>query len=278
MNPELVAAIASLALAAKQNAESVDAVIVPDGYKLQALEQFDNVPKHYRARFETSVLPEFVAYCTQYTEKSQTTSSQTTNVFINLDNMKACAIFDMGTPENPQWGKHRATLALNKTPAYSRLLDDQHKMLSQQNFLDFAEDWQTEISFFDENGEPIDSKKAKNALRKLKSEHTAVFEQQTEQYSASRSALESIEIKSGDIKPPAFFKFSCQPYEDFPCLNFTCQLRITNNDKKDLLFKYRIMQLDSAKQNIADLMRVKLKSGLEQVNASVFIGDMSYQI
>lgn len=272
MNQEIITAIAALILAAKQNAENVGAVIVPEGYKLQPLEQFDAVPQHYRAAFSTSVLPEFVAYCKQHTGESQTT-----NVFINLDHMKASAIFDMGTPDNPQWGKHKANLTLTKNPAYSKLLEEQHRTMSQQQFLDFVEDWQGEISFFDENSEQLDSKKAKNALRKLKSEHTAVFEQQTEQYSASRSALESIEIKSGDTKLPAFFKFSCEPYEDFPCIDFTCQLRITSNDKKELLFRYRIMQLDSVKQIIADLMRDKLKSGLEQVNANIFIGDMNYQ-
>lgn len=260
---------AALAGAGPLNNDS--AIVIPDGYKLQSLEHLQPAPDHFKAKFTTTILSEFADYINMH-------GTAFTGVFIDHQAMMAQAIIDLGNQDLPLWGKHRADIELQKTPAYEMLLKLNNAPLPQQAIIDFAEDWIGNIKFFfdDEKREESFAQTIKT-LRRLKINANASNEQNVGNFNNSRSALESIEIKAGQDELPAGFWFEVIPYEGFDSVVFTCQLRAVHDDK-NVTLKYRIGQLEMITETIARQFREKLINGIKaDLNANIFIGKMAYQ-
>lgn len=276
MDNTAIKAITDLALSQAANdaisGKGIDAVVISKDQQLQSLEHLNAVPDLFRGKFSTSVLDEFNAYINKH-------GYPDTAVFIDQDNMTAHSIIDMGDHADPQWGKHRAGIGLINTPAYNALLVSSDRTLQQQDFIDFAEDWQDNILFYfgDEavTG-PAAFKKIIQTLRRLKVSANASTEQTVGNFSATRSAMESIEIKAGQDELPTGFIFTATPHDGFEKVAFDCQLRAVNDDK-NVKLKYRIGQLDLHKEQIANAFRDKIKAGITKEGVSIFIGNMSYQ-
>lgn len=84
-------------------------------------------------------------------------------------------------------------------------------------------------------------------FRRVKVGFNSTKEQEINTHSASRSAMESVEIKAGNEQLPTRFLFSTVAYEGIKAINFECQLRTSSNEK-EVCFKYRICQLDATKE------------------------------
>lgn len=245
------------------------ATVIPDNWKLQTLEHLQSQPDHFRGHFTTTALAEFIGYANQH-------GSENTGVFIDPDSMTAAAIIDLGNHTAPEWGKHRASATLKPTPAYAALLKSADETLQQQAFIDFIEDWAGPIEFYFEDGELSDAATAVKTLRRLKVNANAEQEQTVGNFAASRSALETIEIRAGYEKLPAGFCFIVDPYEGFEQHTFNCQLRAVSDDKAVKL-KYRIGQLEMIKEAIANEFRDRIKAGITEQGVSIFLGQMAYQ-
>jgi len=256
-------------------------VAIPNDYKLSSLEAFKESPNLYKASFKTSILSEFEAYV-------HANAIDNTCVFIDHLKMEALCIIDMGTHSEPQWGKHRASIQLIPTTAYSALLKFALNTFAQQDFIDFCEDYKENIAFFYETPETADKtyfSEHIKTLRKLKSSTLSSNEQNSGNFSASRSALESIEIQADNHTPPDGFLFTATPYDGFPSITIACSLRaiLDNNDKKDIKLTSRIMQLDSVKESIGVYLRTKLSASFQSngdaeiLDIAVFIGEIHYQ-
>lgn len=256
------------------NAEDISAVVLEKNYELKSLETFKETPDHFRAQFNTSVLSQFIYYI-------DATGNQQTGVFIDQEKMTAQAIIDMGHSEAPHWGRHRAHVAIKQTTAYAALIHLNNGHLSQQDFIDFAEDWSANIAFYygDANEITRDDavfKQTIKTLRKIKLSSTAVSENTVENFSASRSAMEDIEVTAGNEKPPAGFIFRTVPHDGFDEVAFACPLRAIT-DTKAVQLKYRIMQLDQQKLNIAEQFKEKITNGIKAAGVGIYIGNMEYQ-
>lgn len=245
------------------------AVALPNDWKLQTLEHLQTQPDHFRGHFATNALAEFIAYANQH-------GSADTGVFIDPDSMTAAAIIDLGNHTAPEWGKHRASATLKRTPAYAALLESADETLQQQAFIDFIEDWADHIQFYFEDGDVADAATAVKTLRRLKVNANAQQEQTVGNFAASRSALETVEIKAGQEELPAGFRFAVEPYEGFEQYTFNCQLRAVSDDKAVKL-KYRIGQLETIKEAIANEFRDRIKDGITEQGVSIFLGQMAYQ-
>lgn len=249
-------------------------MVLPEGYKLQSLESFLNEPTYFRGKYSTTVLGEFISYINKHGDIN-------TGVFIDQEKMNAQAIIDMGNQSGPLWGKHRAEISLLKTPAYSALLESANNALLQQDFIDFAEDWQSNIRFYFDDlatKEGCEFPQIIKTLRRLKVNAQATSEQTVGNTANSRSALESIEIKAGQDELPAGFTFEVVPYEGFEPVKFNCQLRAFNDDK-NVKLKYRIGQQELINEDIASEFRHKLINGVKpELNAAIFLGKMAYQV
>lgn len=270
MDKSAIEALAKMAVVSDAKLDEINVVLVPNGYDLQSIERFEAEPDFYRANFATSVFGEFTAYVNAHGDTN-------TQVFIDNQKMIAKAILDMGDTREPLWGKHRATLELIKTPGYAALLKLNNAPLPQQAMIDFFEDWIGNIKFYfdDENREESYQQTIKT-LRRLKINSSSLSEQEINNFSGSRSALESIEIKAGQAELPAGFWFEVIPFEGFEPVTFVCQLRAVHDDK-NVTLKYRIGHLEAMTELIAFAFRDKLKAGITDTAIRLFVGTMQYQ-
>lgn len=245
------------------------AVIVPERFRLESLEKFQDVPNAFRGNFDTTVLAEFIAYINE-------NGSTDTAIYIDACAMFAKAIIDQGNHDLPTWGYHTAHAALEKTPEYAALLAVNEKSLAQQDLIDFAEDWDDFIQFIDSDAQPMDFRKTLASLRKTRVNAQAEAEQTVGNFAGSRSTLEQVEIRAGYEKLPYGFIFSCAPYEGFETRDITCQLRASNGDK-GVAFKYRAMKLQALQVDIGDELKDKIRSGIDINNLPIYLGHMKYQ-
>lgn len=274
MDKTAIQEIAKLAIAAESNALlGHEAIVIPEGFKLQSLELFKAIPNHFRAKYTTNVLDEFIEYLSFF-------ANETTAVFINPETLAAKAIIDMGDKSKPLWGRHLANIQLLKKPAYSALLKSANMLLLQQEFIDFIEDWRGNINFYADNEEraSLSFSAVLKTLRHLKISANSNSEQNIGNFSASRSALESIEIKAGGDLLPDGFLFEVIPYEGFAPVILSCQLRAVSDDK-NVKLKFRIEQLDIIQNILAVQFQEKLinETKNKETAIRIFIGTMEYQ-
>ncbi len=274
MDSTAIKEIAALSAAQLAQREIIpgSAVVIPDGYNLNSLEPLQPEPNRFRGHFNTTVLNQFIDYIDQH-------GSADTGVFIDHVSMTAKAIIDQGNQSNPLWGKHTAAVALNRTPAYEALNRLNDNLLNQQAFIDFAEDWQDNVLFYYgdfANASAESFRKTIQALRTLKTSATASTESEINNFSASRSAMESIEVSAGAYQPPTGFLFNVIPYDGFDSVSFDCQVRAIT-EGKEVKLKYRISKLEQHREHIAEQFKDKIVTGIKADDIKIFIGHMEYQ-
>lgn len=246
----------------------VPAVIIPDGHKLTNLEKLAAAPTRFRGEFRTRYIEEFINYVNE-------NGTLNTGIFIDPENDYAKAILNMGHEDIPQWGDHLATLNLTKTPEFLKLIINAGKILSQQELIDFAEDWQPNIEFIGNEEETLGFKESINAIRRLTVSATQSNESITGNFNASQSSLDAIEVKAAGAVLPYGFIFTCIPYESFNEAVCLCQLRALT-DGKTVNLKYRIMVLDSLINKIGIEFKELLKKSIT-IGAGFYNGTMDYQ-
>lgn len=271
MDDTAIKLIQNTALAASLNGQydHLGVVPLPSGYILESVERFQSVPDSFKGRFETDVIGQFIDYINN-------TATDHSAIFINPRASVANAIIDMGRPGSPEWGRHRAQLVLRNTPDYDVLLVNNHDPLSQQQFIDFIEDWSDHISPFNDDGSSLEVKSAIRRLRALKVSKTASDEQTQNNFSGSRSALEAIEIKASGEAPPALFKFFAQPHHGFSIREFVCEIRALTTGK-EVQLKYRIKSLEAVQNAIAEELEQIITQNITVDGVGLYIGDMTYQ-
>jgi len=273
MDNTAVDAIASLATTQALNPilANANAVILPDKHAIKSLELLQQKPDRFRGTYKTNLIGEYLCYLEEF-------STADTFIFIDQNEMAANAILDMSNDGIPLWGEHKAMVSLKKTPAYAAVLQFCNTTLDQQAFIDFAEDWQDHVQFYYSTPTLSDAVPFANTLktlRKLTVKSTSTADQTTNNFAASRSAMEAIEIQdSTGQEPPTGFLFMANPYEGFDQVFFNCQLRAISTDK-DVKLKYRIRKLETLQETIAQEFRAKIKSSAQALR--IFIGNMAYQ-
>lgn len=243
-------------------------IIVPNDYKLIDLEQYEPTPSQFRGTFKTTLIDEFAGYI-------NTNGTDKTCIFINPDTEIAAAIIDMGTANNPEWGKHRAELKLKKLPEFKKLTELNNTVLSQLDFIDFAEDFAGSIQFVNDEMVPIDFRQAIAAIRKLTINSTQNSESTVGNFNASHSSLDAIEIKANGSKPPHGFTFTCAPYDAFPDLAINCQIRYLT-EGKNVNLKFRVSLLDQIINHIGIDFKTRFQQSIT-LNAQIYTGEMHYQ-
>jgi uncharacterized protein YfdQ (DUF2303 family) len=244
-------------------------IALPNDYKLINLEQFSHAPARFRCTFNTTLIEEFIAYVNN-------NGTSASGIFVNPIDATAHAIIDLGDHDKPKWGDHLACLNLKKLPEFAKLLDTQDKKLTQQELIDFAEDWQGNIQFIDEKNIDLDFRASINAIRRLTVNATQNNESTVGNFNASQSSMDAIEVKSAGATPPYGFIFLCQPYESFGTVTLICQLRALT-DGKTVTLKYRITALEKTINNLGQEFKELLKKAITVDEVSFYTGTMKYQ-
>jgi len=267
MDASAIKEIIKPAMAAQAAGHETDipVAMLPEDYVIQSLEPYLDQPARHRALFTTYQLGSFIDYI-------KDKDNDTTVVYVNDLSMKATAIFDHGTEEEPNWATHRAVFSPKHTDAYAALTGKNKAPMEQQDFIDFIEDWAPNIGFADSEGEDIPVPKALAAVRRL---HITAKRQATTEvgdFSKSHSALESVEITT-DGNLPAEMRFTCEPYPGFEPRQFSCRLYArTGGDDPKLV--YRITGLERMSQQIADEMVGSITAGTDAI--AIYIGTIQH--
>lgn len=239
-------------------------IIIPSNMKVESLEGLMEFRSSYRLGFDTVSIKDYIQYC-----KDQEIAG--TTCFIDPVNMSSKTIFDLGSIEQAGHQRHKATISLMKLAAYKALLNVESDYLSQKSASDFIEDWQDSISIFTEAGDVMTPKAASRALRNLTVKAAKEVNSSVGDFEASMSAMEKIEAKDKD-KLPSTIDFRCEPYLGFSEVKFTISVSIlTGSDIPK--YSFRIIRLESKKEEIAEEFRDKLVSDLGE-EIKVYLGSV----
>lgn len=240
-------------------------IALPHDYKVTNMEAYNEFRDELRGKFETSLIAEFVKYAKVY-------ASEGSASFVDVDSMTAAAIFDIGTTEQPLHQRHKAECALKKTAPFKTLLSANGQRYDQRTLAEWLEDYAEYITPYGDNGEPIDNKKAVEALRTLKFERTRGSEREVQNFAASQSEYEKIAtMTKEDLEIPAGFRFDCIPYQGLESRTFDMRLSIIENE----ILSLRIKRIEETQEEIALEFKEKLLEALAgaEITMPTYIGE-----
>lgn len=267
MTADAIQKIANQALAAAGHdlpkVQSIGHVVaLPEGMSIHSIEQYMPQRANYRGTLSTHLPAEFARYVTDHGG----------TVFIDGEDMRAAAIFDLGTTEKPGHCRHQAKLALRKTSAYTALLElasARGGALSQRDLSDWLEDWRDNLRALSQAGEEMHIMQAVKAVRTVTIESVTKLNSTIHETGASRSAFEEVEAKS-EVGLPHGFEFTCVPFEGLPVRSFAVRLNVLTSGPVPT-FKPRIVQLEAQQESIAEDFK-QLVTNHVGASAKVIVG------
>lgn len=207
------------------------AVILDSAQSVHSLESYLATRFRYRGSLVTTSLVDFAAYT------KLASGSPKAVGFVDVAKMAANVFFNLGTSEQPGHGDWTATLNMQPTAAYKALADAQGKRFDQAGLIDWLEDWNDVLKadFADGNASLT---RAVASIRKMKISTKAETTHNTNDFSASRSALEEVEATGADALPTGF-TLSTSPYEGLQSREFALKLSVlTGSDKPALTLRW----------------------------------------
>lgn len=262
--------VRDLAIAAsdKLNASAgIASVIAPDNFHAIDTEPFQPNRRRFRGRMQTNSLADFILYVKLRTQADA--RSGKIPGFIDADKLAATAIFNLGTVDAPGHADDIATLQMKSSPAFASLLSVHGSTLQHLDALNWLQDWADHVTYADEDGEPLATNPAYNALRKVTISALSESTSEERTHGTTRSAMEQVEARGGSTLP-ALIRFTCTPYAGLPERPFWLRLNIRDSGGKPV-FQLRVRNLDAEKESIAQDFKRALLQDLQD-DASLILG------
>lgn len=238
------------------------ALALPNDFTLHDLEKFLPNRRRQRGEMTTSAIGDFVAYTTKNAEAGAT-------VFIDQENMKACAVLNLGTTDKPGHADNKAMLESRSTAAYSALRNIAKQAAGQSVIAEFMEDWMLNIVCLHE-GIEIQTAKAIAAVRSITIDTARKLEVEEKQLGASKSAFESIQASSKETLPTEI-RFKCIPYKELQYRTFVMRPSIlTTGDR--IALSLRIIKIEEHEEQMAAELAEIIRAGIKQDDISVLLG------
>lgn len=215
---------------------------LPDNHSLQDLERFHQGRFRFRGKMVTDSIADFVLYCKDAAKNGNSQG------FIDAKRMTANVFFNLGDVAEPGHGDWSASLKLEQTAAFSALLNNTSKHLTQKQLVDFIEDWGSSMQALDENGASIPLSKAIAAIRKLKIKATSEQEVTQGDFKNSRSKFDDVEASSSPGLPTGF-TFTTEPCFGLPARTFALRLSVLTEETPKLIL--RVIRLEEHTEAIA---------------------------
>lgn len=250
--------------------EATDTPIIclPEDFRVESLEKYMQFRSRFRGKMETDSIKDFVQYVSAH-------DAEGAGCFIDAEHMRAKTIFNLGTLDEPGHADFTAALALEKTAEYAALLKLNGEKRSQKDLAEWCEDWAPFITFCDADNNAIELKRGISAIRNLTIEASRKEDHNTQNFSASKSALEKIEARS-EHGVPAGLEFNCVPYDGLNAQSFDCRLSILTGESAPKLV-VRVRRLESRQQDIAAEFRAMLTDRFKPLKLDCYLGDFSAQ-
>lgn len=248
------------------------AVAIPEGVKVADLERYLENRRRYRGVMRTNLIDEFVEYVTttvdQYTDFA---TAEHYPCFINPEEMKATAFFNLGEVDVPGHGDHRASLQLKETESFLELMNINGRRIDQRNLAEWLEDWRDHLKVFTEDQETVlPLAAAVSAIRRVTIGTSAEATSEEQTFSSRKSAMAEVEAKHKD-QLPAFLNFTCEPYQGLSERTFFIRLSLITGDKPQ--FSARIVRLETAREEMAKELEERLRKGFEDTEVRTFVGN-----
>lgn len=210
-------------------------IALPENYSLHDLEPYLQERRRARGVMTTESLTSFVDYTKAHAEDGA-------SVFINVNDMSATSVLNLGSPTAPGQTDNSARYAPHKTAAYIGLTATANGVARKQaDIAEFFEDWPGHLSFY-AGTEEITPPKAIAAIRKLTIESMKKLESSEQQLSATKSAFESVQASSETPIPTTVY-FKCQPYNVLSERLFVLRLAIyTGNNNPTISLRIQTFE------------------------------------
>ena len=241
-------------------------VAVPEGYKLENLERFEEFRNRMRGSFKTEVMADFAEYVTDNLSEESTSAG----CFISADDLKAHCVLDLGTVDSPLHCEHKAALQLKQSPEYIAMQEINGVRKSQKDLAEWLEDWTSCLDAFDTNGESMTPLQLIASVRNITIEAVREADSTVEDFSESMTAIEKIEARNKD-RQPAKVLFTCKPADELKERTFSMRISIsTGGDRPTLTL--RVQQLEVMKNQIADEFKCLVKESLKEAPVKTYVG------
>jgi uncharacterized protein YfdQ (DUF2303 family) len=208
---------------------------LPDDYQLRDLEPFNEGRRRFRGVMQTQSLADFTDYAKRRIAED---GAATPAIFIDSENMRARAFFNIGTTMAPGHCDDSADLSLKATAALCAMRDVVRDRMSQKTLAEWLEDWGAHVMPVQAEGEEyITLAQAIAAIRRITVSAQTASESTVSNFRSSSAKLDSVDVTSRDRLPVAF-DFVCVPFPGLPSRIFRLRLSvITGNDKPALALK-----------------------------------------
>lgn len=241
-------------------------VALPNNFQTHDLERLLPLRRRARGTMTTSVVEHFKAYVEAHAEAGA-------SVFVDPDQMTACAVLNLGTPGAPGHADNTAKFAPKATAAYKALGTISNGVGNgQQRIAEFLEDWAPMLACF-RDGTPMETKHAIAAFRSITIEALRKTQSTEEQFSASRSALDQVRAHAGDNPLPTRIDFMCEPFVGLSMRTFSMRVAIHLGDKAPTI-SLRIIKYEEHIEEMAKELVGKVAAAMGD-KAPVLIGSYS---
>lgn len=230
------------------------AIAGEDGVSIETIEHLQAGRSRFRGRYSTGAISDFTAYAVA--------RQSVPVVFVNAEDGRADAFFNLGDETNPGHGDDRAILILKPTNAYSALLAANGKQFKQRALAEWLEDWGDIIQPFYGDEIRLTLAAAVQAVRNIEIKAGSTTTHEDRDFGATRTAMEQIEARAKEaiLQLPSGFIFNTSPYEGFESVAFRLRLSVTPSDQPTLAL--RIVALSDAQERIAHEFVSLMRDGL----------------
>jgi uncharacterized protein YfdQ (DUF2303 family) len=225
-----------------------------DGVTIENIEHLQEGRARYRGNYSTSSIADLTSY--------SASRLHTPVVFIDAQNGKAEAFFNLGDEHNPGHGDDRAHLTLQPTSAYRALLALDGKQFNQRQLAEWLEDWSDCAQpFYGDEVRP-NLGVAIQAVRSIEIKAGSTKTHEDSDFGASRTAIEQIEARAKQeaLQLPSGFIFTAQPFDCFEPVAFRLRLSVTMTDPPKLVL--RVVAMADAQERIATEFVSLVRDGL----------------
>lgn len=265
-----IGALTSAIATTVNDGTSGEALYLPPGATLGRAEQFAASPRFHRHHYNTERLADFVAYAKA---SANAMSSDHPTAYVQPDGSGAQAVFDHGDGDEPHWGHHQAILKLKPAPAWKSAQAMAAGTKSQQQVIDWLEDWAGNVIAHAQDGTNIEPHRAIAALRRVKLEAKATITNIEGDMSRQRSALESIEANGDSDTLPAYFILISPLYVGTIKHDIVIRLGVREGDGKPAL-ALRIVGVDRLAEETSAWVEQQLSEQLGDALAGVYVGTL----
>lgn len=249
---------------------SGEALYLPPGSTLARAEQFAAQPRFHHHHYHTERVVDLVAYAKA---AHKATPHVAPTAYVQPDGSGAQAVFDHGDGGEPQWGHHTATLKLKPAPAWKAAQAMAMGGKTQQQVIDWLEDWAGAVTAHKQDGEEIEARRAITAMRRVKIEAKASTTSVEGDMARQRSAMESIEASGDTDTLPAYFLLHSPLYVGTAEHSIVIRLGVREDNGKPVL-ALRIVGTERLAEETSAWVEKQIAGHLGEVLAGVYVGTL----